>query len=88
MKLTDAQIKVLRQCALFIPQFIPITFFKGQQYIVCENLNDGIDLNIQGDVIAPLFESGYLEMSGKDTCIISDAGRRALECVQNSMKAE
>ena len=88
MKLTDVQLEVLRKCALCPSRYVPVTPFKGKHYIVFKDLKDDVGLNIQGDTIAPLFESGYLEMSAKDTCIISDAGRQVLECVQNSTKGE
>ena len=83
MELTDVQLEVLRQCALYPSRYVPVTSFKGKYYIVLKDLKDDVGLNIQGDTVAPLFESGYLEMSAKDTCILTDAGQQVIESIEN-----
>jgi hypothetical protein len=61
MKLSKEQVDVLRRCALYASKYVPVISFKGKKYIVFKDLKDDVDLNIHGDVIAPLFEIGILK---------------------------
>jgi hypothetical protein len=86
MKLSKEQVEVLRQFESYKPKYVPVTYFKGKQYIVFKDLKDDVDLNIQGDVIAPLFENGYLEMTSGNTCILTEYGQQILERTLNLVK--
>ncbi len=45
------------------------------------------DLYVQGATIAPLFVEGFLQLVN-DTCILTEAGRRALADVKNQTSKE
>ena len=80
-KLTVDQIEVLRQCANYASQYVPVVPFKGKRHVLIPEPKC-IDLDVQGATIAPLFAEGYLQLVN-DTCILTDAGRCALVDVQN-----
>lgn len=86
MKLTVDQIEVLRQSASYASRYVPVVPFKGKCYVSISEPK-GIDLDVQGATIAPLFAEGYLQLVN-DTCILTDAGRSALADVQNQTSKE
>ena len=81
MKLTDEQIVILEKCAEQKSIAIVINYFKGKGYLFSA-VEERPELDVDGDVVKPLFDNGYLQHIGNGTCALTESGRLVLSYEQ------